>query len=181
MRVVQQPVSELQQLRGPRRTVEAQPIRAGTTSLARHGIAGATLEIVAEFEVGTAAELGLKVRTGEGEETVIGIDARARQLFVDRTRSGQVGFHPEFSGRHTAALPIEDGRVRLHAFVDWSSVEVFAADGQVVVTDQIFPAFESDGVELYARGGTAHLVSLDAWPLDSIWPTGAAGQNRSTR
>ena len=91
------------------------------------------LEIIAEFEAGTAAELGLKVRTGAQEETVIGIDPRAGQLFVDRTRSGQVGFHAEFSGRHTAPLPLKDGRVRLHVFVDWSSVEVFAESGEVVV------------------------------------------------
>jgi fructan beta-fructosidase len=174
IRMVQQPVRELQQLRGPRRRLAAQPIAEGSTSLAYQGIAGTALEIVAEFEVGTAAELGLKVRTGEQEETVIGIDPRAGQLFVDRTRSGQVRFHPEFSGRHTAPLPVDNGRVSLHVFVDWSSIEVFAANGEVVVTDQIFPAPESDGVALYARGGAARLVSLDAWPLSSIWRTAAA-------
>jgi fructan beta-fructosidase len=181
IRLVQQPVGELQQLRGPRRTLAAQPIAEGSTSLARQGIAGTALEIVAEFEAGTAAELGLKVRTGEQEETVIGVDPRAGQLFVDRTRSGQVRFHPEFSGRHTAPLPVENGRVSLHVFVDSSSVEVFAANGEVVVTDQIFPAPESVGVTLYARGGTARLVSLDAWPLDPIWRTAVAGESRPTR
>jgi fructan beta-fructosidase len=170
IRMVQQPVRELQPLRGPRRTLAAQAIADGSASLARQGIAGTTLEIVAEFEVGTAAELGLKVRTGAQEETVIGIDPRAGQLFVDRARSGEVGFHKEFSGRHSAPLPVENGRVRVHVFVDWSSVEVFAANGEVVVTDQIFPARESDGVALYARGGTARLVSLEAWPIASIWP-----------
>jgi sucrose-6-phosphate hydrolase SacC (GH32 family) len=64
-------------------------------------------------------------------------------------------------------------------FVDWSSIEVFAANGEVVVTDQIFPAPESDGVALYALGGTARLVSLDAWPLNSIWRTAAARERRS--
>jgi fructan beta-fructosidase len=96
---------------------------------------------------------------------VIGIDPRAGQLFVDRTRSGQAGFPPQFAGRHAAPLAIENGRVRLHVFVDWSSIEVFAANGEVVITDQIFPAPESGGVALYARGGAARLVSLDAWPL----------------
>lgn len=129
---------------------------------------------VAEFEAGTAeagtaSEFGLKVRTGNGEETVIGIDPKAGQLIVDRTRSGQTGFHKEFSGRQTAPLLVEHGRVRLRIFVDWSSVEVFSGDGQVVITDQIFPAPESDGVALYATGGTARLVSLEAWPLASAW------------
>jgi fructan beta-fructosidase len=176
---VQQPVRELQALRGPRRTLPAQPIGEGSTSLATQSIAGKALEILAEFEAGTAAELGLKVRVGRQEETVIGIDPRAGQLFVDRTRSGDVGFHPAFTGRQVAPLPIENGRVRLHVFVDWSSIEVFAGQGEVVITDQIFPAPESDGVALYARGGTARLASLDAWPLDSIWPNVAAGERRA--
>jgi fructan beta-fructosidase len=176
IRLVQQPVSELQRLRGPRRQLESQPIPAGSTPLAARGIAGKALEIVAEFEVGTASELGLRVRTGRGEATVIGVDPKAGQLFVDRTRSGQVGFHPEFSGRQTAPLPVENGRVRLHVFVDWSSVEVFAGDGRVVVTDQIFPSPGSEGVALYAEGGTARLISLDAWPLQSVWTAPAGGR-----
>jgi fructan beta-fructosidase len=181
IRLVQEPVAELKTLRGARHTVAPQPIGDGAVSLAAQGIAGTALEIVAEFEVGTAAELGVKVRAGGPEETMIGIDPRAGRLFVDRTRSGQVGFHPEFSRRHTAPLRVKDGRVTLHVFVDWSSVEVFAADGEVVLTDQIFPSPASDGVALYARGGTARLVSLEAWPLASIWPLAPERQGRSNR
>jgi fructan beta-fructosidase len=169
IRLVQQPVAELQRLRRPRRHLGPQAIRAGSTPLASRGISGKALEIVAELEVGSASELGLKVRTGKNEETVIGLDPRAGQLFVDRTRSGQVGFHPEFSGRQSGPLPVENGRVRLHVFVDWSSVEVFGGSGETVITDQIFPSPESKGVALYAKGGTARLISLDAWQLRSAW------------
>jgi fructan beta-fructosidase len=169
IRLVQEPVRELQRLRGRRRTIAARPIPEGDMSLASQAVAGTTLEMQVELDAGSAAEFGLKVRTAAHEETVIGIDPRARQLFVDRSRSGQVDFHPAFSGRHIAPLPIDNGRVRLHVFVDWSSVEVFAANGEVVVTEQIFPAPQSDGVAVYARGGTARLLSLDAWPLGSIW------------
>jgi sucrose-6-phosphate hydrolase SacC (GH32 family) len=124
---------------------------------------------VAEFEPGTADEFGLKVRTGRGEETVIGVAVRAGRLFVDRTRSGEVGFHKEFAARHTAPLSLEGGRVRLRVLVDWSSVEVFANDGSVVLTDQVFPSPASEGVALYAVGGAARLVSLEAWPMSSAW------------
>jgi fructan beta-fructosidase len=167
IRLVQQPVSELRRLRGMHRTLGPRTIRESTPTVA--GITGNALEIIAEFAVGTATELGLKVRTGRDEETVIGIDPRVGQLFVDRTRSGEVGFHPEFSGRHTAPLRVNNGHVRLHVLVDWSSVEVFAGAGESVITDQIFPSPESNGVALYARGGTARLRSLDAWALRSAW------------
>jgi fructan beta-fructosidase len=46
---------------------------------------------------------------------------------------------------------------------------VFAGDGRVVVTDQVFPSHGSDGVALWAAGGTARLRSLTAWPMGSAW------------
>jgi sucrose-6-phosphate hydrolase SacC (GH32 family) len=184
IRLVQQPVAELQRLRGAPHRVGARPIADGAVSLAPNGIAGQAMEIAAEFEAGTgsgsASEFGLKVRVGNGEETVIGVDPKAGQLFVDRTRSGAVDFHKDFPGRQTAPLAVENGRVRLRILVDWSSVEVFAADGRTVVTDQIFPAPESDGVALYAKGGAARLVSLEAWPLPSTWDSRPATRNSGT-
>jgi len=169
IRLVQQPVVELQSLRGAPRRVAARTIPQGVTSLDSLGIAGTSMEIVAELEAGSASEFGLKVRTGPTEETVIGVEPKARRFFSDRTRSGDTSFHRDFSGRHYAPLPIENGRVRLHIFVDWSSVEVFAGDGRSVITEQVFPAPESRGVALYATGGAARLVSLEAWPLASAW------------
>jgi fructan beta-fructosidase len=170
IRLVQEPVRELERLRGPRRRLGPQAIPAGSIPLASRGIAGKALEIVAEFEVGTASEVGLKVRTGGGAETIVGIDPKRGELFVDRTRSGEVGFHPDFDGRESAPIAIENGRVRLHVFVDWSSVEVFAGAGETVITDQIFPPPEgSEGVALFATGGSARLASLEAWPLRSAW------------
>jgi sucrose-6-phosphate hydrolase SacC (GH32 family) len=121
--------------------------------------------MIAEFEPGDADFFGLKVRRGEREETVIGIDRRAGKVYVDRTRSGAVGFSPHFPGRHFALLAAGAGPVRLHVFVDATSVEVFADGGRVVLTDQIFPAPASRGVSLFATGGAARLRSLDAWEL----------------
>jgi fructan beta-fructosidase len=191
VRLVQRPVRELERLRGAPRQVAARAIPAGSTSLAAQGIRGKAVEIEATFAVdtsaagtaGAAGTFGLKVRTGNGQETVVGVDARGRQLFVDRSRSGDVGFHQDFTSnrRETAPLPVEDGRVRLRVFVDWSSVEVFAGDGRVAITDQIFPSPESEGVELFATGGSARLLSLTAWPLRSAWTAAAAPAARTSR
>ena len=54
--------------------------------------------------------LGLKVRTGNGEETVIGYDAAAGELYVDRTQSGAVGLQPPTSPASSARRsPLRDG------------------------------------------------------------------------
>ena len=172
VQLVQRPIPELRELRQSESNDENMLINSGTTALSAKGDA---LEIIAEFQVGTASEFGLKVRTGQNEETLVGYDVPEGEVYVDRNKSGQVDFaelyrlSEGFPNIQAAPLVAENGRVRLHIFVDWSSVEVFGGDGQAVITDQIFPMPSSNGLALFANGGTAKLVSLHVWPLRSIW------------
>jgi levanase len=83
-----------------------------------------------------------------------------------------VDFSRDFPGVQRAPLDARDGKVHLRILVDWSSVEVFADEGRRVITDQVFPSADSDGVELFADGGSATLDSLKVRPLRSSWATG---------
>lgn len=167
IRIVQQPAAELRSLRGRHQRLLGRDIAVVNKLLQKS--AGDTLEIVAEFAPGTATEFGFKVRKNLSEETLIGYDVTNQQMFVDRTRSGATSFDRNFPGRHAGPLTAENKRVRLHIFLDCSSVEVFGNDGQTVITDLIFPDRRGIGVELYAQGGSTQLVSLDIWKLRSAW------------
>lgn len=168
IRLTQMPVAGLQSLRGANYKLANQVV-AGNDPLAGQGVSGKTLEIIATFQIDTASEFGLKVRKGAAEETVIGYNVRTAELFVDRSKSGKTDFNPQFPGSHHGPLPDEQGRIKLHLFVDWSSIEVFGNDGRTVITERIFPSPDSDGVALYAKGGAVKLISLDIWPLQSVW------------
>ena len=166
LRIAQAPVPTVESLRHDKKRLDARPIPAREISLETEGISGQSLEIIADVEPRDAESFGLKVLNGENEETLIGIDRRAGTVFVDRTRSGNVGFSPHFPGRHSARLSTKDnGSIRLHVLVDVTSVEVFADDGLAVITDQVFPRPTSRGVSLFATGGAARLRSLEAWEL----------------
>ncbi|HEX6984997.1 MAG TPA: glycoside hydrolase family 32 protein [Planctomycetaceae bacterium] len=166
--LTQRPVKELETIRGGHVSTGPVDLKESSGPVALP-LEGQRMEIVVEFDAGTAAEFGLRVLKGEGEETVVGYDAKAGKLFVDRTRSGVVDFHPAFPGRHAGPLAAEDGRVRLHVFVDSCSVEVFGGDGTTVITDLVFPGPESDAVEFYAKGGDCRVVSCEAWKLEPVW------------
>ena len=168
-RLTQRPVRELRRLRTDSVSLDARPVAPGTTALGPDGVSGRTLEIVAEFAPDDAETVGLSVREGESERTVVGYDAATDSVFVDRRRAGASDFHDAFAARDSAPLAPRNGRVKLHVFVDRSSVEVFANDGARVLTHRIFPDPASDGVSLVADGGSARLVRLDAWSLGSIW------------
>ncbi|QEH38276.1 Levanase precursor [Aquisphaera giovannonii] len=166
-RLVQLPAESLRSLRGREMKLGPRPIPPGDIPLGGEGVEGTALEVAAAFRPGDCATVGLKVRTGEGEETVIGFDRKSGELFVDRTRSGKVAFSRDFPGRHAAKLPAgaADDVLFVYALIDATSVEVFADGGAVAMTDQIFPRPDSRGVSLFATGGTARLESLSAWPL----------------
>jgi fructan beta-fructosidase len=172
--LVQEPIRELRALReGRAYHLTRRTLREGAHELDAPRATGKALDIVADFDIKTAARFGLRVRTGDDEETEIGYDVGAGELYVDRTRSGDVGFNRDFPGVQRAPLPDQQGRVHLRILVDWSSVEVFGDDGRPVITDQIFPGDTSEGVELFSAGGDATLDSLTIWPMASIWPRAA--------
>lgn len=166
IRLVQQPVNSLKELRnGPAFNAKDINISSATKPL---NVNGDTLEIIAHLTAGTASKFGLNVRSGSGQYTQIGYDTHTNQLYIDRTHSGDVKFASSFPGIKTAPLALDHGEVTLHILVDESSVEVFADQGQVTLTDQIFPDATSKGVSVFADDGTAMLEDLKVWHLKSI-------------
>ncbi|MGI5198349.1 GH32 C-terminal domain-containing protein [Streptomyces sp. CA-288835] len=166
VRLVQRPVRELTALRTS--TTTRKDVTVGPTSanpLTR--VTGIAYEIEAEVTLGTATEIGFRLRADDDQHTTVGYDAKAQELFVDRSASGLSDFTQYFAGRTTAPMPTADGRVTLRVYVDSSSVEAFGADGQAAVTSLIFPAPTADRMAFYAKGGTAHIESLKVHKLDS--------------
>jgi fructan beta-fructosidase len=59
--------------------------------------------------------------------------------------------------------------VKLHIFLDRSTIEVFANEGETVLTDRIYPSPGSDGFEIYSESADAQIALLNIWKLSSIW------------
>jgi len=127
---------------------------------------GAVQRIELTIDPGSAREVGLVVREGESQGTRIGINIDRAQLFVDRRHSGESDFHQDFASVDTAPLRAINGRYQLTIFVDHCSVEVFARDGLVTMTELVFPSPLSTGLSLYASGGSATFHDLNVVRFD---------------
>ncbi|HSG69562.1 MAG TPA: GH32 C-terminal domain-containing protein, partial [Planctomycetaceae bacterium] len=92
-----------------------------------------------------------------------------KEVFIDRTKSGNVAFHPAFAGRQTAPLVPVDDTIELHFFIDHSSIELFANDGEVAITDLIFPPPDSGKIDFNVWEGAVTSLEFDAWKIQSIW------------
>ncbi|MGV0111137.1 GH32 C-terminal domain-containing protein [Arthrobacter sp. CP30] len=133
-------------------------------------VSGDVVQIDAVFSPGDAETFGLSVLGDGTEATKIGYNAQTSRLFVDRTNSGNEGFHPAFSSIEDAPVPLKDGQVAMRVYVDRASVEVFANDGLTTITDQVFPNVGANQIGLFSSGGTATLEGLTVTPLTpAMW------------
>ena len=167
--LVQRPIAALQTLRGP--VVSVPPFAVqGIVPVTQFQPLTNTCEIEAVFERGAANQhAGLNVCVGGGNKVVVGFDAAINNVWLDRTQSGSIGFHPAFPNVVHAPLASSTGPVKLHIFVDQCSIEIFVNDGERVLTSQIYPNAANRGVELFSSFGPSTLQSFKAWPLASIW------------
>ena len=99
----------------------------------------------------------------------MGYDAGAKQLFVDRTHTAHTSFHERYPSRTVA--PLDPGRepLNLRIFIDQSSIEVFGDNGQVVLTNLVFPNQASIGMSMVTDGAGVDDIRVKVWKLRSIW------------
>ena len=126
--------------------------------------------MVAEIDPGSAREVGLKLRRSAGGEEVTAVryDRHEATLGVDTTRSS---LGPD-TGRTVSATPLDlkpGEPLRLHLFLDRSTLEVFA-NRRACASDRLYPTREDSlGAGLIALGGRARLASLRGWRRRSIF------------
>jgi fructan beta-fructosidase len=108
---------------------------------------------------------GFKLLQGAGDTyTVVGYDRAKQELYVDRTHSGATGFSPQFPARPAVKLTLNGPLLQLRILVDASSVEVFAQDGAVAITNLVFPATGATGLQFFSTAQPKRLA-LELWPL----------------
>jgi len=148
LRLHRQPVREIAGLYGKEQRWHGLTLAPGDNPL--HALSGDLWDIRVEFEVGSAAALGLRVR---------GEDVRCNVNDKTLTMLGQ-----------TAPLKLDGARLALRLLVDRTSLEVFADGGQISMTGCFLPFLDGSTLAVFAEGGSAKIVSLTVHPLRSAWP-----------
>ena len=158
LRLYQHPVKELQTLRGKHFHFDRQTIAERNTLLSSRGVQGELLEIIARFQLDTAAEFGLQLRQGPQGHGTVGYNTAKQEVFF-APAAGPDG--------PVQSLAPRDKVVQLHILLDRSVVDIFGNDG-ITWSCEFFKADPKNlGMELYAKGGTVQLLSLDLWKLKS--------------
>lgn len=128
----------------------------------RNGTASYRIEI--EFDLSAGREFGVKLlqKQGLNQETNVGYQVDNEQLYINRINSGKI-ISQNFASMDAAPLKLDRGRLKLQIFVDKMSVEVFANDGQVAITDLVFPEDGSFDWQIFSNGGKTSVVELNVY------------------
>jgi len=156
LRLVQRLPAELTAAWPAPRRFDGLAISEGAAAL--EDVCGETLLIDVTFDLAgaSAAQLGLRVRVGGGAATTLGYDRAGEALYVE----GAHTWRSADAAPQAVPYEVRDSLLRLQILVDTASVELFADDGRVAITNQVFPGPDCAGVELFATGGAARLAEL---------------------
>lgn len=128
-------------------------------------IFGSAYEMELQADLTHSKLFGVKLRVSETQETVISYDKTKGVLLLHRDKSSNQEF--DIKGQREVAVPLVNNLLKLHIFVDKSSVEVFVNDGQAVLSSRIYPADEAIDV-VFTSDGDAKLNYLNYYKLKPI-------------
>lgn len=120
-------------------------------------LSGNSFEMICDVEVGSAQKAGLKLRVGEGEETLLYLDTATQKVVLDRTKTG-APFAQEFG--NIRQKNYQKDKIRFQIFMDTSSIEVFVNEGEIVFTSRLFPKKESQGIQFFTEEGSAKIDAV---------------------
>jgi fructan beta-fructosidase len=147
--VASRPVAELESLRK-----STKKITSGSVDLEEELVEVELVpKVESDFEIEFSNAMGEKVTFKKSGDSLV----------FDRTSSGLVDFEARFAKIHTA--PLNGLEVKsLRIFVDSSSIEIFVNDGEMVMTELVFPTEPYTKLDLkgFERENTVHY-------LKSIW------------
>ncbi|MBB2169880.1 hypothetical protein HLH36_16270 [Gluconacetobacter aggeris] len=121
-----------------------------------------------------AVRCGLVFSNARGEELRVGYDGMTGRYFSDRRKAADPAFSPKFAPRIDTA-PRTDARqpITLRLLMDAASMELFADNGQTVMTETVFPWEKFARVALFSEGDSVRFKGGTVYPMRSIWPARA--------
>jgi len=165
--LVQQPIKAIASLRSTAQVLKnSAPVKSRYITPFK----GQCFELELDLRPSTTSISGVKIAVGSNRYFTIGYDAAIEQLFIDRTNTpgGFSKQYPYFNKKN-AYLKTVNEVVHLNIFFDKSIVEVYANNGELVFTSQIFPDEKDTGIEFFSDGNITVFENVWFWPMKSIW------------
>jgi levanase/fructan beta-fructosidase len=109
-----------------------------------------------EIVVDVKGSMELILSNTKGEQVVMKYDAQKQTFAMNRKQSGDISFSEAFPIETTA--PTHGALKQLRLFIDHSSIEAFASDGKMAMTNLVFPNEPYNALKV--KGGKATIYEI---------------------
>ena len=124
------------------------------------------LDISYPIEKIHAQTFGIKISTGKNRQFEIVFCKEKQCCFVDRTTAG-VNPHDKFAGKYKAPVDFTQEFLTIKFLMDVSQSELFINNGEVVMSNLLFPE-DFYKVKLFATGGDLVIEKSIIYEMDEI-------------
>ena len=153
------PVKELEKLRKWNPIILKDVVIDEATTF--EGVAGEAYELVLTIDATASKKFSIALRASDIEQTVLTYNLNGT-FKLDRTNSGEpINFQ---SVREIQTEPCD--KLKLHIFIDRSSIEVFINDGAEVLSARIYPKRTSQKIIFLPEDELLKIDSLEYYKLD---------------
>lgn len=157
------PIKELETLREQPISIENQIIE---DLKELKDINGETYEIELVANVANSKSFEIQLRASENEKTSVIYDTENKVLKLNRDKSGTTK-SGGVTGEREVKLELPENLLKLRIYVDKSSIEVFANDGEIAMSSRIYPSKESTAIKFVSDGETT-IEKLNFYKLKNI-------------
>lgn len=170
-RLFSQPVQEFSKIKMPLKPIPSQTVSQSMaiSSLLEEQSATLSLELELAWPNGQQPEeIAVVLSNSKGEAFRFGL--AGDQFFTDRREAGKTGFEARFAqSKHTAPRWRNADELNIEALIDVASVEFFADDGGVVMTDIFFPTEDFTELRLEVKGDRVEVRGGAIARIQPIW------------
>lgn len=165
--ILQRPIKAFEQLRSPLLT----PRNITVKDNSKLDVQSTQFEMHFNFHPLQNSVAGVRLAVGNGHYFEIGYDAANQKLYVDRSKTANQNFNQKFQqlSRYEAPLVAKGNNIDLDIYFDNSIVEIFANDGECVMTTQIFPNPGEKGIQFFSNNGSSSFSDVAVWGIRSVW------------
>ena len=165
VRLVQKVIKEVEILRGPKTDIAPQNISRQIDLKLKPSAKCHELSLNFNMSKTTALDFGVILSNSKGENVKISYQRGTNGFYVDRAYSGKTNFREGFTRGHYAPRFSKNKVLKMNIYIDVSSIELIADDGETVITDIFFPTEDFSKIALFGDNGVANLTSGQLWRL----------------
>jgi fructan beta-fructosidase len=153
--LTRKPVGEIELLHDKHYDWENENLIPGINQNILKKVKGDCLHLIGEFDLKTSNNFGFMIRRDR--------KSAGTEIMYDVKRGTLSAL-----GSTVPLMPV-DNAIKLEILIDRASVEIFANDGQTVISNCFTPDEGAEDLELFTRGGELEVLKLDIYEINSVW------------